>query len=114
MTPGKSQSGDFFSGDAYGAAWGSLGSLALSGVIAATPPLNVLFAVDDGMRQFGGDGFLPDEVAEFKDGLDETAKNTGKALIAWDTWRESMFDVTPCACSTRAGGRPTKRRAQGW
>ena len=93
--------GDFFSGDAYGAAWGSLGSLALSGVIAATPPLNVLFAVDDGMRQFGGDGFLPDEVAEFKDGLDETAKNTGKALIAWDKWAddpgtalgESVFNV---------------------
>ncbi|TDN91324.1 hypothetical protein [Microbacterium sp. BK668] len=92
--------GDWFSGDAYGAAWGNLGLLVASGVLNS-PLLGPLLWADQGMEAFGGDGFLPQEVRDFKAKADEAALNTGKALIAWDKWDddpgtalgESVFNV---------------------
>ena len=92
--------GDWFSGDAYGAAWGSLGLLVASGVMNS-PVLGPLLWADQGMEAFGGGGFLPQEVRDFKAQADEAALNTGKALIAWDQWAddpgtalgESVFNV---------------------
>ena len=92
--------GDWFSGDAYGAAWGSLGLLVASGVMNS-PVLGPLLWADQGMAAFGGGGFLPQEVRDFKAQADEAALNTGKALIAWDQWAddpgtalgESVFNV---------------------
>lgn len=80
--------GEWFSGDAYGAAWSGLGMLAASAVVAATPPLNLLFAADDAVQQFGGDSFLPDPIADFDDKMDESMLNMGKSLIAWDQWQD--------------------------
>ncbi|TQK18372.1 uncharacterized protein DUF4237 [Microbacterium sp. SLBN-154] len=92
--------GDFFSGDAYGAAWGNLGNLLFAGM-ANGGVLAPIFHADTLMQQFGGDGFLPQEVRDFKAQADEAAINTGKALIAWDKWAddpgtalgESVFNV---------------------
>lgn len=92
--------GDWFSGDAYGAAWGNLGLLVASGVMNS-PLLGPLMWADQGMEAFGGGGFLPQEVRDFKAKADEAALNTGKALIAWDKWAddpgtalgESVFNV---------------------
>jgi hypothetical protein len=92
--------GEFFSGEAYGAAWGNLGLLAASGLMNS-PVLAPLFWADQGMETFGGSGFLPQEVRDFKAQADEAALNTGKALIAWDKWQddpgtalgESVFNV---------------------
>lgn len=50
--------GDWFSGDAYGAAWSNLGLLAAGLVIRTTPVLNVVLAADDAAEALGG-GFLP-------------------------------------------------------
>ena len=92
--------GDWFSGDAYGAAWGSLGLLLASGAMNSAVLGPILWA-DQGMEAFGGGGFLPQEVRDFKAKADEAALNTGKALIAWDKWQddpgtalgESVFNV---------------------
>lgn len=93
--------GDWFSGDAYGAAWGNLGLLAAGLVISSTPPLNIINAVDDTIQTFGGDSILPGPLADFDDMTDEAMLNTGKALIAWDKWAddpgtalgESVFNI---------------------
>lgn len=79
--------GEWFSGEAYGAAWGNLGLLAASGLMNS-PVLAPLMWADQGMESFGGGGFLPDEVRDFKATADEAALNTGKALIAWDQWQD--------------------------
>lgn len=92
--------GDWFSGDAYGAAWGNLGLLVASGVMNS-PVLAPILWADQGAEAFGGGGFLPQEVRDFKAQADEAALNTGKALIAWDKWAddpgtalgESVFNV---------------------
>lgn len=94
------ETGDWFSGDAYGAAWGNLGLLLAAGAMNS-PALGPVMWVDQGMEAFGGGGFLPDEVRDFKARADEAALNTGKALIAWDKWQddpgtalgESVFNV---------------------
>ncbi|WP_285138457.1 hypothetical protein [Microbacterium sp. lyk4-40-TSB-66] len=92
--------GDFFSGEAYGAAWGNLGMLLFAGA-ANTGILAPIFQSDSLMQSMGMDGFLPQEVRDFKAQADEAAINTGKALIAWDKWQddpgtalgESVFNV---------------------
>lgn len=94
------ETGAWFSGDAYGAAWGNLGLLAMSGLMNSVA-FGPIFWADQGMEAFGGGGFLPDGVREFKQKADEAALNTGKALIAWDKWEddpgtalgESVFNV---------------------
>lgn len=94
------ETGDFFSGDAYGAAWGNLGMLLFAGA-ANTGILAPIFQSDSLMQSMGMDGFLPQEVRDFKAQADEAAINTGKALIAWDKWQddpgtalgESVFNV---------------------
>ena len=66
-----------------------------------SPVLGPLLWADQGMAAFGGGGFLPQEVRDFKAQADEAALNTGKALIAWDKWAddpgtalgESVFNV---------------------
>jgi hypothetical protein len=94
------ETGDFFSGDAYGAAWGNLGMLLFAGA-TNTGILAPIFQSDSLMQSMGMDGFLPQEVRDFKAQADEAAINTGKALIAWDKWQddpgtalgESVFNV---------------------
>jgi hypothetical protein len=94
------ETGEFFSGDAYGAAWGNLGMLGFA-ALANTGVLAPIFQSDSLMQSMGMDGFLPQEVRDFKAQADEAAVNTGKALIAWDKWQddpgtalgESVFNV---------------------
>ncbi|CAH0203099.1 hypothetical protein [Microbacterium sp. Bi128] len=94
------ETGEFFSGDAYGAAWGNLGMLGFA-ALANTGVLAPIFQSDSLMQSMGMDGFLPQEVRDFKAQADEAAINTGKALIAWDKWQddpgtalgESVFNV---------------------
>lgn len=94
------ETGEFFSGDAWGAAWGNLGMLAFSG-LANSPMLGPLFWTDSLAEATGVGGFLPQEIRDFKASADEAALNTGKALIAWDKWQddpgtalgESVFNV---------------------
>ena len=94
------ETGEFFSGDAYGAAWGNLGMLGFA-ALANTGVLAPIFQSDSLMQSIGMDGFLPQEVRDFKAQADEAAINTGKALIAWDKWQddpgtalgESVFNV---------------------
>ncbi|HYI50708.1 MAG TPA: ADP-ribosyltransferase [Microbacterium sp.] len=92
--------GDWFSGDAYGAAWGNLGMLGVA-ALTNTGILAPIFHADSALQASGGGGFLPQEVRDFKADADEAALNTGKALIAWDKWEddpgtalgESVFNV---------------------
>lgn len=92
--------GEFFSGEAYGAGWGNLGLLLAAGAMNS-PVLGPVLWADQAMESFGGGGFLPQEVRDFKAQADEAALNTGKALIAWDKWQddpgtalgESVFNV---------------------
>lgn len=81
------ETGDFFSREAYGAAWGNLGKLAFS-LAANTGVLAPIFQADSAANAMGMGGFLPQELRDFKQDADEAALNTGKALIAWDTWAE--------------------------
>ncbi|MEV7828984.1 hypothetical protein [Microbacterium enclense] len=75
------ETGEFFSGDAYGAAWGNLGTLAGGLLMNVMPPLSLLVAADDAAQMFGGQ-VLPQELRDFKDSSPEAWLNTGKALIA--------------------------------
>ncbi len=92
--------GDWFSGDAYGAAWGNLGMLGVA-ALTNTGVLAPIFQADAALQAMGADGFLPQEVRDFKADADEAALNTGKALIAWDKWEddpgtalgESVFNI---------------------
>ena len=79
--------GEFFSTDAYGAAWGNLGTLAGGLLMNVMPPLSLLVAADDAAQMFGGQ-VLPQELRDFKDSSREAWLNTGKALIAWDKWAD--------------------------
>lgn len=79
--------GEFFSTDAYGAAWGNLGMLGGGLLMNAVPPLSLLVAADDVAQAFGGQ-VLPQELRDFKDSSREAWLNTGKALIAWDKWAD--------------------------
>lgn len=94
------ETGEFFSTDAYGSAWGNLGMLLFAGA-ANTGVLAPIFQTDTLMQAMGMGGYLPQEVRDFKKSADEAALNTGKALIAWDKWQddpgtalgESVFNV---------------------
>lgn len=90
----------FFSTDAWGAAWGGLGTLAAGALMNSTPPLNLLLMADDVAQNFGGQ-LVPQQLRDFKDTTDEAFLNMGKSIIAWDKWQddpgtalgESVFNV---------------------
>ncbi|MGP3533807.1 hypothetical protein ACTU3I_03355 [Microbacterium sp. RD1] len=94
------ETGGFFDGEVWGGAWTGLGMIVAAGAMN-TGVLAPLFQADSMMEQFGGGGFLPQEVRDFKAQADETAINAGKALIAWDKWQddpgtalgESVFNI---------------------
>lgn len=67
--------GDFFSGDAYGAAWSGLGMLGFG--LATAGPLGIV------------GGFVPGPVGDFFRGGQEAVVNTLKGVVAWDTWAEN-------------------------
>ncbi|SIS00453.1 hypothetical protein [Microbacterium sp. RURRCA19A] len=90
----------FFSTDAWGAAWGGLGTLAAGALMNSTPPLNILLMADDVAQNFGGQ-LVPQQLRDFKDTTNEAFLNVGKSIIAWDKWQddpgtalgESVFNV---------------------
>lgn len=90
----------FFSTDAWGSAWGGLGTLAAGALMNSTPPLNILLMADDVAQNFGGQ-LVPQQLRDFKNTTDEAFLNMGKSLIAWDKWQddpgtalgESVFNV---------------------
>lgn len=92
--------GEFFSADAYGAAWSGLGMLGAGVLIATSPPLSLIKAADDTAALFGGQ-VLPAEARGVTNAIDETWLNAGRSLIAWDKWSEdpgaalgeSLFNV---------------------
>ncbi len=69
------QTGDFFSGETYGQAWGGLGMLAV-GLVATSP---VGFAAS----------FIPGPVGDFLTDGQEAVVNTLKGVVAWDDWEDN-------------------------
>src|SRR5918998_3252021 len=69
------QTGEWFSGDAYGAAWSNLGMLGVG--LATAGPLSTPLIMG-----------MPGPVGDFLRRGQETLLNAGKGLIAWDTWSE--------------------------
>lgn len=67
--------GDFFSGDAYGAAWSGLGMLAFG--LATSGTVGIVGS------------FVPGPVGDFFRGGQEAVVNTLKGVVAWDTWAEN-------------------------
>lgn len=67
--------GDFFSGDAYGAAWSGLGMLAFG--LATSGTVGIVGS------------FVPGPVGDFFRGGQEALVNTLKGVVAWDTWAEN-------------------------
>lgn len=66
--------GDWFSGDAYGAAWSSLGMLGVG--LATAGPSGILLSQ------------VPGPVGDFVRGGQEALLNAGKGIIAYDQWSE--------------------------
>ncbi|MEZ3161996.1 DNA/RNA non-specific endonuclease [Microbacterium sp. BWT-B31] len=91
------ETGEWFSGDAYGAAWGGLGMLAVG--LATLGPITVADNIMETVT--GGEGFISGPAGDFLDSAEDALLNTGKALIAWDKWAddpgtalgESVFNV---------------------
>src|SRR5918998_28318 len=69
------QTGEWFSGDAYRAAWSNLGMLGVG--LATAGPLSTPLIMG-----------MPGPVGDFLRRGQETLLNAGKGLIAWDTWSE--------------------------
>jgi hypothetical protein len=69
------QTGEWFSGDAYGAAWSNLGKLAV-GLAVSSPLTMPLIAT------------MPGPAGNFLRDCQMTVVNAGKGLIAWDKWKE--------------------------
>ncbi|MBD3942205.1 hypothetical protein IF188_10910 [Microbacterium sp. NEAU-LLC] len=76
--------GEWFQGDAYGAAWGGLGMLVAG--LATLGPVTIADNIVEGVT--GGEGFITGPVGDFVDSAEEALLNTGKSLIAWDQWQD--------------------------
>jgi hypothetical protein len=100
------QTGEWFSGDAYGAAWSNLGKLAVG--LATTGPLTTpLIAV------------MPGPAGDFLRDCQTTVVNAGKGLVAWDKWKddpaaaagEATFNIASIIIPAGAATAPVRTSA---
>ena len=100
------QTGEWFSGDAYGAAWSNLGMLAV-GLATAGPLTTPLIMA------------MPGSAGDFLRRGQETLLNAGKGLIAWDKWQddpaaaagEAVFNVASIIVPVGAATAPVRASA---
>jgi hypothetical protein len=100
------QTGEWFSGDAYAAAWSNLGKLAVG--LAVTSPLTTpLIAA------------MPGPAGNFLRDCQMTVVNAGKGLLAWDKWKddpaaaagEATFNVASILVPVGAATAPVRTSA---
>jgi hypothetical protein len=100
------QTGEWFSGDAYAAAWSNLGKLAVG--LAVTSPLTTpLIAA------------MPGPAGNFLRDCQMTVVNAGKGLLAWDKWKddpaaaagEATFNVASILVPVAAATAPVRTSA---
>jgi nicrotizing toxin Mtb-like protein len=100
------QTREWFSGDAYGAAWSNLGKLAVG--LAATGPITTpLIAV------------MPGPAGNFLRDCQMTVVNAGKGLVAWDRWKddpaaaagEATFNIASIIIPAGAATAPVRTSA---
>ncbi len=97
--------GDWFSGDSYGAAWSNVGMLAFG--LGTAGPLAIAGSA------------MPGPVGDFFRKGQETVVNAGKGLIAWDKWQddpaaaagESVFNVASILVPVGAATAPVRAGA---
>jgi nicrotizing toxin Mtb-like protein len=100
------QTGEWFSGDAYGAAWSNLGKLGV-GLATAGPLTTPLIAV------------MPGPAGNFLRDCQMTVVNAGKGLIAWDKWKddpaaaagEATFNIASIIIPAGAATAPVRTSA---
>ena len=100
------QTGEWFSGDAYGAAWSNLGKLAV-GLATAGPLTTPLIAV------------MPGPAGNFLRDCQMTVVNAGKGLLAWDKWKddpaaaagEATFNIASIIIPAGAATAPVRTSA---
>jgi Tuberculosis necrotizing toxin len=100
------QTGEWFSGDAYGAAWSNLGKLAV-GLATAGPLTTPLIAV------------MPGPAGNFLRDCQMTVVNAGKGLVAWDKWKddpaaaagEATFNIASIIIPAGAATAPVRTSA---
>ncbi len=99
------QTGEWFDGDTYGAAWSNLGMLAVG--LASTGLVTLPLSQMD------------NPVGEFMRRGQQTLLNAGKGLIAWDKWQddpaaaagESVFNVATLIVPVGAATAPVRASA---
>jgi Tuberculosis necrotizing toxin len=100
------QTGEWFDGDAYGAAWSNLGKLAVG--LAVTSPLTAPLVAA-----------MPGPAGSFLRDCQMTVVNAGKGLIAWDKWKddpaaaagEATFNVASIIVPVGAATAPVRTSA---
>jgi hypothetical protein len=100
------QTGEWFSGDAYGAAWSNLGKLAVG--LAVTSPLTMPLVAT-----------MPGPAGNFLRDCQMTVVNAGKGLIAWDKWKddpaaaagEATFNIASIIIPVGAATAPVRTSA---
>ena len=100
------QTGEWFSGDAYGAAWSNLGKLAVG--LAVTSPLTMPLIAT-----------MPGPAGNFLRDCQMTVANAGKGLIAWDKWKddpaaaagEATFNIASIIIPVGAATAPVRTSA---
>jgi|GEM_PF-1134873 len=100
------QTGEWFSGDAYGAAWSNLGKLAVG--LAVSSPLSIPLIQN-----------MPGPVGSFLRDCQMTVVNAGKGLVAWDKWKddpaaaagEATFNIASIIIPVGAATAPVRTSA---
>jgi Tuberculosis necrotizing toxin len=100
------QTGEWFDGDAYGAAWSNLGKLAVGLAVTSLPGA---IAVQN----------MPGPAGNFLRDCQQTVLNAGKGLLAWDKWNddpaaaagEATFNVASIIIPVGAATAPVRTSA---
>ena len=100
------QTGEWFDGDTYGAAWGNLGKLAV-GLAVTSLPGTLMIAN------------MPGPAGNFLRDCQMTVLNAGKGLLAWDKWKddpaaaagEATFNVASIIIPAGAATAPVRTSA---
>jgi Tuberculosis necrotizing toxin len=100
------QTGEWFDGDTYGAAWSNLGKLAV-GLAVTSLPGSVMIAN------------MPGPAGNFLRDCQMTVLNAGKGLLAWDKWKddpaaaagEATFNVASIIIPVGAATAPVRTSA---
>jgi hypothetical protein len=100
------QTGEWFSGDAYAAAWSNLGKLAVGLAVTTLP--NTLMIQN-----------MPGPAGRFLRDCQTTLLNAGKGLVAWDKWKddpaaaagEATFNIASIIIPASAATAPVRTSA---